>query len=124
MPTTLRIAWRLQRWELGLLVVTLTAMALVLPSLGEAGIGDQRMIVLFLTLAGPVLFGSALGIGIVAGEIEHGPRAPSLPPPNTDRPYGHRKTRLRCGGPAPQTYRLGTRDRPLRLRSEQRGRGQ
>lgn len=42
-PTTLRLAWRLQRWELGLLVgsgVTLTAMALVLPSLGEAGIGD------------------------------------------------------------------------------------
>jgi hypothetical protein len=75
MPTTLRLAWRLQRWELGLLVtsgVALTAVALVLPSLGEAGIGDQRMVVLFLALAGPVLFGSALGIGVVAGEVEHG----------------------------------------------------
>lgn len=71
----LRLAWRLQRWELGLLVasgVALTAMALVLPSLGEAGIGDQRMIVLFLTLAGPVLLGSVLGIGVVAGEVEQG----------------------------------------------------
>jgi hypothetical protein len=75
MPTTLRLAWRLQRWELGLLVasgVALTALALALPTLGDAGIGDQRMIVLFLTLAGPVLFGSVLGIGVVAGEVEHG----------------------------------------------------
>lgn len=52
--------------------VGLTAIALALPSLGEAGIGDQRMIVLVLTLAGPVLFGSALGIGVVAGEVQHG----------------------------------------------------
>ena len=75
MPTPVRIAWRLQRWELGLLVasgVALTAVALVLPSLGEAGIGDQRMVVLLLTLAGPVLFGSALGIGVVAAEVERG----------------------------------------------------
>lgn len=75
MPTTLRLAWRLQRWELALLVaggMALSAMALVLPSLGEAGVGDQRMLVLFLTLAGPVVFGSTLGIGIVAGEVEQG----------------------------------------------------
>ena len=70
-----RIGWRMQRWELGLVTASglaLTATALVLPSAGEAGIGDQRMIVLFLTLAGPVLAGSVLGIGVVAGEIEHG----------------------------------------------------
>jgi hypothetical protein len=71
----LRLAWRLQRWELVLLVasgVALMAVTLALPSFGEAGIGDQRMIVLILTLAGPVLFGSALGIGVVAGEVQHG----------------------------------------------------
>jgi len=70
-----RLVWRMQRWELGFLVasgLSLTAIALVLPSTGEAGIGDQRMIVLFLTLAGPVLMGSVLGIGVVAGEVEHG----------------------------------------------------
>jgi len=71
----LRLAWRMQRWELGLLIgsgLVLTAVALALPSLGEAGIGDQRMIVLFLTVAGPVLMGSVLGIGIVAGDVELG----------------------------------------------------
>lgn len=70
-----RLGWRMQRWELGLLIASglgLTAIALILPSTGEAGIGDQRMIVLFLTLAGPVLMGSVLGVGVVAGELEHG----------------------------------------------------
>jgi hypothetical protein len=75
MLTQLRLAWRLQRWELGLLIgsgLALTAVALALPSLGEAGIGDQRMIVLFLTVAGPVLMGSVLGTGIVARDVELG----------------------------------------------------
>lgn len=75
MLTALRLAWRMQRWELRLVAaggIALTAVALVLPSLGEAGSGDQRMVVLFLTLAAPVVMGSVLGIGIVAGEIEHG----------------------------------------------------
>jgi len=75
MLTQLRLAWRMQRWELGLLIgsgLALTAVALALPSLGEAGIGDQRMLVLFLTVAGPVLIGSVLGIGIVARDVEFG----------------------------------------------------
>lgn len=63
----------MQRWELSLLVgsgLALTGIALLLPSLGDAASGDQRMIVLFLTLAGPAVLGSALGIGLVAGEFE------------------------------------------------------
>lgn len=75
MPTPFLLAWRLQRWELGLLVgsgLALTTVALALPSLGEAGVGDQRMIVLFLSVAGLVVMGSALGIGIVARDVEHG----------------------------------------------------
>lgn len=73
MTTAFRLAWKVQRWELSLLVgsgLALTAIALLLPSLGEAASGDQRMIVLFLTVAGPVVLGSALGIGLVAGDIE------------------------------------------------------
>jgi hypothetical protein len=70
----LRLAWRIQRWEMTLLVgsaLALTAAALILPATQE-GSGDARMIVLFLTLAGPILIGSTLGVGLVAAEIEHG----------------------------------------------------
>lgn len=69
-----RLGWRMQRWELGLFAASgaaLTAIALVLPSTREGG-GDMRMIVLFLTLAGPVLLGSVLGAAVVAGEVQHG----------------------------------------------------
>lgn len=74
MVAQFRLGWRMLRWELGLVAASglaLTAMALVLPSTGEGG-GDLRVIVLFLTLAGPVLIGSVLGTGVVAGEIEQG----------------------------------------------------
>ncbi len=70
----LRLAWRMQRWEMTLLVgaaLALTAAALILPATQE-GSGDARMIVLFLTLAGPILIGSTLGVGLVAAEIEQG----------------------------------------------------
>lgn len=75
MTSTLRLAWRMQRWEMALLVgaaLALTAVALVLPSTEGGGGGDARMIVLFLTLVGPILIGSMLGVGLVAAEIEHG----------------------------------------------------
>ena len=70
----LRLAWRMQRWEMSLLVgaaLVLTVAALILPST-EGGGGDPRMIVLFLTLVGPILIGSVLGVGLVAAEVEHG----------------------------------------------------
>jgi len=70
----IRLAWRMQRWEMTLLVgaaLVLTVVALILPST-QVGGGDPRMIVLFLTLVGPILIGSTLGVGLVAAEIEHG----------------------------------------------------
>lgn len=55
MLTQLRLIWRMQLWEMALLVgaaFVLSVIALILPSTEGGGGGDARMIVLFLTLVG------------------------------------------------------------------------
>lgn len=67
----LRLAWRLQRWELGLSILALlavTAGAVVTPSTTLLG-SDAWMTLLALTLIVPLAVGLVLGVGIVGREI-------------------------------------------------------
>ncbi|HET7684944.1 MAG TPA: hypothetical protein VFM19_00880 [Candidatus Limnocylindria bacterium] len=67
----LRVAWRLQRWELGLSIgalCVLTVGALVTPMTTLVG-SDAWMTLLAFTLIVPIVSGLALGVGIVGREI-------------------------------------------------------
>lgn len=69
--TALRLAWRLQRWELGLsllAVVLLMVGALVTPMTTLLG-SDAWMTLLAFTLIVPMVAGLVLGVGIVGREI-------------------------------------------------------
>lgn len=79
--TLMRLAWRLQRWELTLLLgaaLALTGAALVLPST-DLAITDARAVVLLLTLAAPIVMGSVLGAGMMTDELQRGTARISWP---------------------------------------------
>jgi hypothetical protein len=67
----MRLAWRLQRWELGLSIAALlilTVGALVTPMTTLLG-SDAWMTLLAFTLIVPIVAGLALGVGIAGREI-------------------------------------------------------
>lgn len=79
--TPMSLAWRLQRWELTLLVgaaLALAGAALILPST-DLAITDARALVLLLTLAAPIVMGSVLGAGMMTDELERGTARISWP---------------------------------------------